>query len=76
MELDRRQVLFTVAMALATGRARAGAERIESELPECHQLTRSLIERAKRASAATNRVRARMLVRWLATKGANSRGSG
>ena len=33
MELDRRQVLFTVAMALATGRARAGAERSEAELP-------------------------------------------
>jgi hypothetical protein len=56
MELDRRQVLLTVAMALATGRARAGAERPEAELPECHQLTRSLIERARRASTATNRV--------------------
>jgi hypothetical protein len=56
MELDRRQVLFTVAMALATGRARAGAGRSEAELPECHQLTRSLIERARRANTATNRV--------------------
>jgi hypothetical protein len=56
MELDRRQVLVAAAMALATGRARAGAGRSEAELPECHQLTRSLIERARRASTATNRV--------------------
>jgi hypothetical protein len=56
MELDRRQVLLTVAMTLATGRARAGAERPEDELAECHQLTRSLIERARRASTAANRV--------------------
>jgi hypothetical protein len=56
VELDRRQVLLTVAMALATGRALAEAECPESELPECHQLTRSLIERARRASTATNRV--------------------
>jgi hypothetical protein len=56
MELDRRQVLLTVAMTLATGRARAGAERPEAELPECHQLTRSLIEQARRAGTATDRV--------------------
>jgi hypothetical protein len=56
MQFDRRQVLLTVAMTFATGRARAGAERPEAELPECHQLTRSLIERARRASTATNRV--------------------
>jgi hypothetical protein len=56
MELDRRQVLLTVAVTLATGGARAGAERPEAELPECHQLTRSLIERARRASTATDRV--------------------
>jgi hypothetical protein len=54
--LDRRQVLLTVAMTLATGRARAGAERPEAELPECHQLTRSLIEQARRAGTATDRV--------------------
>ena len=56
MELDRRQALLAFAMTLATGRARAGAERPEAEMPECHQLTRSLIERARRASTATNRV--------------------
>jgi hypothetical protein len=56
MKSDRRQVLFTIAMALATGRACAGAGRSEAELPECHQLTRSLIERARRASTTTNRV--------------------
>jgi hypothetical protein len=56
MELDRRQVLLTAAMTLATGRARARTERPEAKLPECHQLTRSLIERAKRASTATDRV--------------------
>jgi hypothetical protein len=54
--LDRRQVLLTVAMTLATGTACGGAERPEAELPESHQLTRSLIERARRASNATNRV--------------------
>jgi len=54
MELDRRQALLAVTMTLATGRARAGAERSEAELRECHQLTRSLIERARRASTATN----------------------
>jgi hypothetical protein len=53
MQLDRRQVLFSVAMALATGRACAGAAHSEAELAECHQLTRSLIERARRASTAT-----------------------
>jgi hypothetical protein len=56
MELDRRQVLLTVALTLATGRARAEAGRSEAELPQCHQLTRSLIERARRASDATNPV--------------------
>lgn len=56
MELDRRQVLLTVALTLATGRARAEAGRSESELHECHQLTRSLIERARLACTATNRV--------------------
>jgi len=38
-------------------------------LPECHQLTRSLIERARRASTATNRVDTdaiERLVRWTA----------
>jgi hypothetical protein len=63
MELDRRQVLVAAAMALATGRARAGAGRSEAELPECHQLTRSLIERARRASAATDRVDADAIAR-------------
>jgi hypothetical protein len=56
MELDRRQAILSVAMALVARPARAKPERIESELPECHQLTRSLIERARRASTATNRV--------------------
>jgi hypothetical protein len=56
MELDRRQVLLTVAITLATGGARAGTERPEAELPECHQLTRWMIERARRASTATDRV--------------------
>lgn len=56
MELDRRQALLTVAFTLATGRARAGAPGSEHELAECHQLTRWLIERARRATAATNRV--------------------
>lgn len=36
--------------------ARFSALGPEAELPECHQLTRSLIERARRASAATDRV--------------------
>jgi hypothetical protein len=56
MQFDRRQALLAVAITLATVRARAGAERTVAELPECHQLTRSLIERARRASTATNRV--------------------
>ncbi len=56
MELDRRQAILSVAMALVARPARAKPERIESELPECHQLTRSLIERARRASDATNPV--------------------
>ena len=56
MELDRRQAILSVAMALVARPARAKPERIESELPECHQLTRSLIARARRASTATNRV--------------------
>ena len=56
MELDRRQAILSVAMALVARPARAKPERIESELHECHQLTRSLIERARLASTATNRV--------------------
>jgi hypothetical protein len=56
MELDRRQAILSVAMALVARPARAKPERIESELAECHQLTRSLIERARRARTATNRV--------------------
>jgi hypothetical protein len=56
MELDRRQAILSVAMALVARPARAKPERSEAELPECHQLTRSLIERARRASTATNRV--------------------
>jgi hypothetical protein len=56
MELDRRQAILSLAMALVAGPARAKPERIESELAECHQLTRSLIERARRANTATNRV--------------------
>jgi hypothetical protein len=56
MGLDRRQAILSLAMALVAGPARAKPERIESELAECHQLTRSLIERARRASTATNRV--------------------
>ncbi len=56
MELDRRQAILSAAMALVARPACAKPERIESELPECHQLTRSLIARARRASVATNRV--------------------
>ena len=56
MELDRRQAILSVAMALVARPARAKPERIESELHECHQLTRSLIERARLACTATNRV--------------------
>jgi hypothetical protein len=56
MELDRRQAILSVAMALVARPARAKPERPEAELPECHRLTRSLIERARRASTATNRV--------------------
>jgi hypothetical protein len=56
MQLDRRQAILSIAMALVARSARAKPERIESELSECHRLTRSLIERARRASTATNRV--------------------
>jgi hypothetical protein len=56
MELDRRQALLAFAMTLVTGRARAEAEPFVPELPECHQLTRSLIERARRAGTARDRV--------------------
>jgi hypothetical protein len=58
MELDRRQAILSVVMALVTGRARAEAAPSNAELLECHQLTRSLIERARRTSAATNRANA------------------
>jgi hypothetical protein len=57
MEFDRRQAILAAATALVTlGAARAGAARSDTQMPECHQLTRSLIERARRASSATNRV--------------------
>jgi hypothetical protein len=55
MELDRRQAILSVAMALVARPALAKPERIESALAECHRLTRSLIERARRASTTTNR---------------------
>ena len=58
MELDRRQAVLGVAVTLVTGMARADAAPSNAELLECHQLTRSLIERAGRASTATNRVNA------------------
>jgi hypothetical protein len=57
MEFDRRQAILAAASALVTlGAAPAGAARSDTQMPECHQLTRSLIERARRASTATNGV--------------------
>lgn len=56
MDLDRRQALLAFAMTLVTGRTRAEAAPSNGEVAECHELTRSLIERARRASTATNRV--------------------
>jgi hypothetical protein len=73
MELDRRQALLAFAMTLVTGRARAEAEPFVPELPECHQLTRSLIERARRASTATDRVDTDAIERVIRQAGALGR---
>jgi hypothetical protein len=56
MEIDRRQALLAVSTILAVGWPRLEAGRSEPEMPECHQLTRSLIERARRASTSTGRL--------------------
>jgi len=58
MEFDRREaILLAAATALVTlGGARAEAVGSDVEMPECHQLTRSLIERARRARLTTNPV--------------------
>jgi hypothetical protein len=74
MQLDRRQAILSIAMALVARSARAKPERIESELPECHRLTRSLIERARRASTATNRVDTDAIERVICRMAKTSRG--
>ncbi len=54
MELDRRQLLMALAMAsVSTTAGTASVEQSDTALPKCHQLTRSLIDRARRASSGS-----------------------
>jgi hypothetical protein len=57
MELDRRQPLKALGTASVTGLAgTASAGLFEAGLPECHHLTHSLIDRARRASSGSRTV--------------------
>jgi hypothetical protein len=57
MELDRRQLLMALGMASVSGLAgTASAGLTDTGLPKCHRLTRSLFDRARRASSASTTV--------------------
>jgi hypothetical protein len=78
MELDRRQLLLALGMASVSGIAgTASAGLTQTGQPKCHQLTRSLIDRARRASSASTTMDAlaiERVIRRVMTLGGNHHG--
>jgi hypothetical protein len=78
MELDRRQLLMALGMASVAGIAgTASAGLSDMGMPKCHQLTRSLIDRARRASSASTTMDAlaiERVIRRVMTLGGNHHG--